>query len=205
MKHQKLKQKARQIEILSSLSKLEFASRRQLQAIHCLGSIRNANRILKDLRPYCHVTSHNREYVYYLNKKGMALLGIHAKERKKKHQLEHILLRNEAWMWLDFPDWKTEQVITLRYQGEEKTIVPDAFFTKNNVPHFVEIDRLQHMKVNEKKIQYYAYLTKIYQKQQNKVPILLFFTISDCREKKLESEAMKYGVYLQTYLLQNVL
>ncbi|MGQ7190350.1 replication-relaxation family protein, partial [Escherichia sp. HC-CC] len=86
--------------MLSSLSKLEFASRRQLQAIHCLGSIRNANRILKDLRPYCHVASHNREYVYYLNKKGMALLGIHAKERKKKHQLEHILLRNEAWMWL---------------------------------------------------------------------------------------------------------
>ncbi|MGQ7181283.1 hypothetical protein ACUOA5_42475, partial [Escherichia coli] len=35
--------------------------------------------------------------------------------------------------------------------------------------------------------------------------ILLFFTISDCREKKLESEAIKYGVYLQTYLLQNVL
>lgn len=151
------------------------------------------------------MTSHNREHVYYLNKKGLALLGIDAKERKKKHQLEHILLRNEAWMWLDFPDWKTEQVITLRYQGEEKTIIPDAFFTKDNVPHFVEIDRLQHMKVNEKKIQYYAYLTKIYQKQQNKVPILLFFTISDCREKKLESEAMKYGVYLQTYLLQNVL
>ncbi|WP_144518057.1 replication-relaxation family protein [Bacillus thuringiensis] len=205
MKHQKMKQKARHIEILSSLSKLEFASRRQLQAIHCLGSIRNANRILKDLRAYCHVTAHNREHVYYLNKKGFALLGIDAKERKKKHQLEHILLRNEAWMWLNFPDWKTEQVITLRYQGEEKTIVPDAFFTKDNVPHFVEIDRLQHMKVNEKKIQYYAYLTKIYQKQQNKVPILLFFTISDCREKKLESEAIKYGVYVQTYLLKDAL
>ncbi|OUB17880.1 hypothetical protein CN980_09685 [Bacillus cereus] len=205
MKHQKLKQKARQIEILSSLNKLEFASRRQLQAIHCLGSIRNANRVLKNLRQYCHVTSHNREYVYYLNKKGMALLGIQAKERKKKHQLEHILLRNEAWMWLDFPDWKTEQVVTLRYQGEEKTIVPDAFFIKDNVPHFVEIDRLQHMKENEKKIQYYAYLTKIYQKQQNKVPILLFFTISDCREKKLESEAIKYGVYVQTYLLKDAL
>ncbi|PHF85268.1 hypothetical protein COI63_34965 [Bacillus toyonensis] len=205
MKHQKLKQKARQIEILLSLSKLEFASRRQLQAIHCLGSIRNANRILKDLKSYCHVTSHNREHVYYLNKKGLALLGIDAKERKKKHQLEHILLRNEAWMWLDFPDWKTEQVITLRYQGEEKTIVPDAFFTKDNVPYFVEIDRLQHMKVNQKKIQYYAYLTKIYKKQQNKVPILLFFTISDCREKKLESEAIKCGVYLQTYLLKDTL
>ncbi|MGQ0421009.1 hypothetical protein ACT4US_19775, partial [Bacillus sp. HC-Mk] len=63
----------------------------------------------------------------------------------------------------------------------------------------------KYVPVDEKKIQYYAYLTKIYQKQQNKVPILLFFTISDCREKKLESEAIKYGVYLQTYLLQNVL
>ncbi|MEK4418773.1 replication-relaxation family protein [Bacillus sp. FSL K6-0268] len=204
MKHQKLKQKARQIEILSSLSKLEFASRRQLQAIHCLGSIRNANRILKELRSYCHVTSHNREYVYYLNKKGMALLGIQAKERKKKHQLEHILLRNEAWMWLDFPNWKTEQVITLRYQGEEKTIVPDAFFTKDNVPHFVEVDRLQHMKVNEKKIQYYAYLTNIYQKQQQIKPIIIFCTISDCREKQLMNYALKHNVYVQTYLMKDV-
>ncbi|MES9670579.1 MULTISPECIES: replication-relaxation family protein [Bacillus] len=205
MKHQRLKQKARQIEILSSLSKLEFASRRQLQAIHCLGSIRNANRILKDLRQYCHVTSHNREFVYYLNKKGLALLGIDAKERKKKHQLEHILLRNESWMWLGFPKWKTEQVITFRYQGEEKTIIPDAFFTKDSVPHFVEIDRLQHMKENEKKLRYYGYLTKIYQKQQNIVPVILFFTISDFREKKLESDAIKYSVYVQTYLLRDVL
>ncbi|PEF36410.1 replication-relaxation family protein [Bacillus wiedmannii] len=205
MKQQKLKQKARQIEILSSLSRLEFASRRQLQAIHCLGSIRNANRILKDLRQYCHVTSHNREFVYYLNKKGLALLGIDAKERKKKHQLEHILLRNESWMWLGFPKWKTEQVITFRYQGEEKTIIPDAFFTKDNVPHFVEIDRLQHMKENEKKLRYYGYLTKIYQKQQNIVPVILFFTISDFREKKLESDAIKYSVYVQTYLLKDVL
>ncbi|MGR5989218.1 replication-relaxation family protein [Bacillus paranthracis] len=200
-----MKQKARHIEILSSLSKLDFASRRQLQAIHCLGSIRNANRILKDLRAYCHVTAHNREYIYYLNKKGMALLGIQTKERKKKHQLEHILLRNEAWMWLDFPNWKTEQVITLRYQGEEKTIVPDAFFMKDNVPHFVEVDRLQHMKVNETKIQYYAYLTNIYQKQQQIKPIIIFCTISDCREKQLMNYALKHNVYVQTYLLQDVI
>jgi len=143
--------------------------------------------------------------VYYLNKKGLALLGIEAKERKKKHQLEHILLRNESWMWLGFPKWKTEQVITFRYQGEEKTIIPDAFFTRDNVPHFVEIDRLQHMKENEKKLCNYGYLTKIYQKQQNIVPVILFFTISDFREKKLESDAIKYSVYVQTYLLKDVL
>jgi hypothetical protein len=150
------------------------------------------------------VTSHNREHVYYLNKKGLALLGIDAKEQKKKHQLEHILLRNEAWMWLDFPEWKTEQVITLRYQGEEKQLFQSIFFTKDNVPHFVEIDRLQHMSVNEKKIQYYAYLTNIYQKQQHLTPIIIFCTISDCREKQLMNYAMKYGVYMQTYLLQDV-
>ncbi|EJR95206.1 MULTISPECIES: replication-relaxation family protein [Bacillus] len=205
MRHQKLKQRARQIEILSSLNKLEFASRRQLQAIHALGSIRNANRILKDLREYCHVTSHNREYVYYLNKKGCALLGLEPDERKKKHQLEHILLRNEAWMWLDFPDWKTEQVIKFRYQNEEKIIVPDAYYLIDQVPHFVEIDRLQHMKNNEEKIQYYSLIAKLYKKQKDIVPNILFFTISDYREKKLESYGMKYNVYVRTFLLKEVL
>ncbi|QDZ76949.1 replication-relaxation family protein [Bacillus cereus] len=204
MKHQKMKQKTRHIEILSSLNKLDFASRRQLQAIHCLGSIRNANRILKDLRQYCHVTSHNREYVYYLNKKGMALLGIQAKERKKKHQLEHILLRNEAWMWLDFPDWKTEQVITLHYQGEEKTIVPDAFFIKDNVHHFVEVDRLQHMKVNEKKLQLYGNITNIYKKQKGTIPVIIFFTLSDYRQCRLEEYAMKYNVFLRTMVVKEI-
>ncbi|MFD0769291.1 replication-relaxation family protein [Bacillus sp. CGMCC 1.60114] len=205
MKHQKLKQKARHIEILSSLSKLEFATRRQLQAIHALGSIRNANRVLKDLRQYCHVTSYNREYVYYLNKKGLALLGLDPNQRKKKHQLEHIILRNEAWMWLDFPDWKIEQVIQFRYQNEEKTIVPDAYYVKDQVPYFVEIDRLQHMKVNEEKIQYYGLITKIYRKQNNIVPNVLFFTISDYREKKLEDYGVKYNVYVRTFLLKEIL
>ncbi|MBJ7961456.1 replication-relaxation family protein [Bacillus cereus group sp. N28] len=205
MRHQTLKQKARQIEILSTLSKLDFATRRQLQAIHALGSIRNANRILKDLRQYCHVTSHNREYVYYLNKKGSALLGLDPNERKKKHQLEHILLRNEAWMWLDFPNWKTEQVIKFRYQNEEKIIVPDAYYLVDQVPHFVEIDRVQHMKINEDKIKYYGLIAKLYKKQRDIVPNILFFTISDYREKKLESYGIKYNVHVRTFLLKEVL
>ncbi|MGO0658768.1 replication-relaxation family protein [Bacillus mycoides] len=205
MRHQKLKQKARQIEILSSLNKLEFASRRQLQAIHALGSIRNANRVLKDLRQYCHVTSHNREYVYYLNKKGCALLGLEPNERKKKHQLEHTLLRNEAWMWLGFPDWKIEQVIKFRYQNEEKIIVPDAYYVVDQVPHFVEIDRLQHMKTNEEKIQNYGLIAKIYKNKKDITPSILFFTISDYREKKLESYGIKYNVYVRTFLLKEVL
>ncbi|KIU76523.1 hypothetical protein C797_04299 [Bacillus thuringiensis Sbt003] len=204
MKHQKMKQKTRHIEILSSLNKLDFASRRQLQAIHCLGSIRNANRILKDLRQYCHVTSHNREYVYYLNKKGMALLGIQAKERKKKHQLEHILFA----LLRTYTDLKgltfCLQVITLRYQGEEKTIVPDAFFIKDNVHHFVEVDRLQHMKVNEKKLQLYGNITNIYKKQKGTIPVIIFFTLSDYRQCRLEEYAMKYNVFLRTMVVKEI-
>ena len=200
-----MKQKSRQIEILSSLIKLEFATRRQLQAIHNLGSIRNANRILKDLRSYVHVTFHNREHVYYLNKKGLALLGLNGKEKKKKHQLEHILLRNEAWMWLDFPDWKSEQLVKFSYKGEEKLIVPDAYYIRDRIPHFVEIDRLQHMKENEQKLQAYSLITKLYKEKQNITPVILFFTISDYREHKLESYAVKYNVYLRTFLMKDVI
>lgn len=86
-----------------------------------------------------------------------------------------------------------------------KKFVPDAFFTKDNVPHFVEIDRLQHMKMNEKKIQYYAYLTNIYQKQQQIKPIIICCTISDCREQQLMYYALKHNVYVQMYLLQDVI
>ncbi len=200
-----MKQKARHIEILSSLNKLEFATRRQLQAIHSLGSIRNANRILKDLRKYVHVSTYNREFVYYLNKKGLALLGLDAKERKKKHQLEHVLLRNEAWMWLDFPNWRVEQSLKFSYQGEEKQIIPDAFYAKNKIPYFIEIDRLQNMRVNEDKVYYYSLITKIYKEQQNITPIIIFFTISDYREEKLQSYAIKHDIHLQTYLIKDVL
>ncbi|PGA48032.1 hypothetical protein COL84_29915, partial [Bacillus pseudomycoides] len=99
-------------------------------------------------------------------------------------------------MWLGFPEWKTEQVIQFRYQNEEKTIVPDAYYVVDKVPHFVEIDRLQHMKVNEEKIKHYALIAKIYKKQRDIMPNILFFTISDYREKKLESYGIKHKVYV---------
>ncbi|PEL56104.1 hypothetical protein CN637_30945, partial [Bacillus toyonensis] len=42
----------RQMMILTSIRKLKFTTRRHLMAIHEMGGIRNANRILKDLSPY---------------------------------------------------------------------------------------------------------------------------------------------------------
>ncbi|SDE68906.1 Replication-relaxation [Bacillus wiedmannii] len=203
MRHQTLKQKARQIEILSTLSKLDFLTRRQLQAIHCLGSIRNANRVLKDMHPYCHITKMTREHVYYLNKKGRDLLGI-TKEVKKSSQLQHILMRNESWMWLGFPEWKTERPIEFSINGQRYRTIPDATYFEDNVPHFVEIDRMQHMKANEHKIQLYGHITDIYKRQNAIVPVINFFTLSDYRQSKLEQYAINRNVFMRTFVMEDI-
>ncbi|PGZ69865.1 replication-relaxation family protein [Bacillus sp. AFS029637] len=203
MRHQTLKQKARQIEILSTLGKLDFLTRRQLQAIHCLGSIRNANRVLKDMPSYFHITKMARELVYYLNKKGRDLLGI-TKEVKKSSQLQHILMQNESWMWLGFPEWKTERSIDFSINGQRYEIIPDATYFEDNVPHFVEIDRMQHMKANEHKIQLYGHLTDIYKRQNAIVPVINFFTLSDYRQSKLEQYATKQNVFMRTFVMDHI-
>lgn len=63
----------RQMMILTSIRKLKFATRRHLMAIHDLGGIRNANRILKDLSTFVNSTVYKKEYVYYLNKRARAI------------------------------------------------------------------------------------------------------------------------------------
>ena len=61
----------RQMTILTSIRKLKFATRRHLMAVHDMGGIRNANRILKDLSPYVNNAVYQKEYVYYLNKRAV--------------------------------------------------------------------------------------------------------------------------------------
>ncbi|MHA4119774.1 replication-relaxation family protein, partial [Bacillus cereus] len=56
----------RQMMILTSIRTLKFATRRHLMAIHDMGGIRNANRILKDLSLYVNSTVYKKEHVYYL-------------------------------------------------------------------------------------------------------------------------------------------
>ncbi|KFJ82546.1 hypothetical protein DJ42_3845 [Bacillus anthracis] len=50
----------RQMMILTSIRKLKFATRRHLMAIHDLGGIRNANRILKDLSTFVNSTVYKK-------------------------------------------------------------------------------------------------------------------------------------------------
>lgn len=195
----------RQMAILATIRKLQFATRRHLMSVHDMGGIRNANRIMKDLFSYTSKVTHNKEYVYYLNQSGHKLFG----EGKVVHhsRVAHAILRNEAWLHLFCPDdWQIETEIRYIKDDKKKKIVPDVKFRdEDRILHAVEIDRTQKMVVNDKKLKCYEELTKIYkQKYKGKVPVIHFFTITKYREKKLEQLAAKYDVFVKVYVIQEI-
>ncbi|HFK1757036.1 hypothetical protein CN335_11765 [Bacillus thuringiensis] len=195
----------RQMAILATIRKLQFATRRHLMSVHDMGGIRNANRIMKDLSSYTSKLTHNKEYVYYLNQLGHKLFG----EGKVVHRsrVAHAILRNEAWLHLFCPDdWQIETEIRYIKDNKKKKIIPDVKFRdEDRILHAVEIDRTQKMVVNDEKLKCYEELTRIYkQKYNGKVPVIHFFTITKYREKKLEQLAAKYDVFVKVYVIQEI-
>ncbi|PGO79718.1 hypothetical protein CN980_05705 [Bacillus cereus] len=195
----------RQMAILATIRKLQFATRRHLMSVHEMGGIRNANRIMKDLSSYTSKITHNKEYVYYLNQSGHKLFG----EGKAVHhsRVAHAILRNEAWLHLFCPDdWQIETEIRYIKDDKKKKIIPDVKFRDDDkILHAVEIDRTQKMVVNEDKLKCYEEFTKIYkQKYNGKVPVIHFFTITKYREKRLEQLAAKYDVFVKVYVIQEI-
>ncbi|MFY0163509.1 replication-relaxation family protein [Bacillus anthracis] len=195
----------RQMAILATIRKLQFATRRHLMCVHEMGGIRNANRIMNDLSIYTSKVIHNKEYVYYLNQSGHKLFG----EGKVVHhsKMSHAILRNEAWLYLFCPDdWQVETEIRYIKDNKKKKIIPDVKFRdEDRILHAVEIDRTQKMVVNDEKLKCYEELTKIYkQKYNGKVPVIHFFTITKYREMKLEQLAAKYDVFVKVYVIQEI-
>ncbi|HDR3896230.1 replication-relaxation family protein [Bacillus bombysepticus] len=195
----------RQMAILATIRKLQFATRRHLMSVHEMGGIRNANRIMKDLSSYTSKITHNKEYVYYLNQSGHKLFG----EGKVVHhsRVAHAILRNEAWLHLFCPDdWQIETEIRYIKDDKKKKIIPDVKFRDDDkILHAVEIDRTQKMVVNEDKLKCYEEFTKIYkQKYNGKMPVIHFFTITKYREKRLEQLAAKYDVFVKVYVIQEI-
>ncbi|MGK3615009.1 replication-relaxation family protein [Bacillus anthracis] len=196
----------RQMMILTSIRKLKFATRRHLMAIHDLGGIRNANRILKDLGAFVNSTVYKKEYVYYLNKKGRALFD-DTEKIVPTIRLAHSLMRNEAWLYLFCPDdWQIETPIRYKIDDKKKTIIPDVKFRdEEGILNAVEIDRTQMMNVNSEKMTRYGEFTKYYRKKYNgKVPVVHFFTLTGYRQKTLEQFAVKNGVYAKVHVLHEV-
>ncbi|MGR5970185.1 replication-relaxation family protein [Bacillus paranthracis] len=193
----------RQMMILTSIRKLKFATRRHLMAIHDMGGIRNANRILKDLSPYVNSTVYKKEYVYYLNKQGRALFD-DTEKVVPTIRLAHSLMRNESWLYLFCPeDWQIEAPIRYKVHDKKKTIIPDVKFRDDDgILNVVEIDRTQMMNVNSEKMHRYGEFTMYYKNKYNgKVPVIHFFTLTMHRQKTLEQLAVQQGVYAKVYVM----
>ncbi|MED3327534.1 replication-relaxation family protein [Bacillus thuringiensis] len=196
----------RQMMILTSIRKLKFATRRHLMAIHDLGGIRNANRILKDLSSFVNNAVYKKEHVYYLNKNGRELFDDNEKVIPNS-RLAHSLMRNEAWLYLFCPDdWQIEAPIRYKVNDRKKTIISDVKFRDDDgILNAVEIDRKQTMNINAEKMNRYGEFTVYYKNKYNgKVPIIHFFTLTSYRQKTLEQFAVQQGVYAKVHVIPEV-
>lgn len=189
----------RQEKILSSLDKLGFASRSQLQKLHDLGGDRNACRVMADLSEY---VNHFRdiENIYYLNKKGAERVGAE-KVLTKSQNYTHTLMRNDLYINLNMPtQWRNERIIEI--PGKLK-IIADAHFTVNGIPYLAEIDNTQDMVNNRKKIENYKKLKEVWSDKYGKFPTIIWVTKSEVRKTKIlkHSQGLNTRVYLHKDLL----
>lgn len=181
---------------------------KHLQKIHDLKSYRNACRVVQQLKPYVNESFHNREKIIYLNKAGRELIGA-TKEVKKTTQIDHDLLRNEVYLHFQCPvDWQPEYITEIEIEvvptlemkingvkpATKRRIVSDAAFIRNGYIHLIEVDNIRDMSDNKKKIQRYEELIPLIKEA---VPVLLFFTTTVDRKRKLENWCKGKGFRFQ--------
>lgn len=197
------KKNNRKEAILSSLADMRFATRAQLQKIHSLGTDRNAQRVLNDMKECLMVKVHNGMNVYYLNQKGRELIGCE-EEVKWTLQVDHHLMRNDMFIYLGRPiPWQIEQKITFKHQDGLKyvdvTFVPDVTFRIDGQYHFLEVDRTQSMLENKKKIELYGKIAPIIHTQFGHTPVIVFYTLTPLRREKLTELCELHGLTCKVY------
>ncbi|MEY8351667.1 replication-relaxation family protein [Bacillus cereus] len=166
--------------ILSSLKRLGFLTRKQIQVLHDLGGDRNASRVMKYLSEY--VSSfRDSENVYYLNKEGRERIGC-KKVLKRSNQFRHYIMRNDIYIAYGCPgSWKQE--VKMNVKGVV-SIIADALFTENGKYHIVEIDHEQKMSANRVKMQKYRKLIEC--NVFDKPPKFTWYTCTEYRRKQLQ-------------------
>lgn len=198
---------------MSTIDKLGMTTIRQLRLIHELKNYRYACHVISHLKQYLHTTFFNREKVFYLNKNGRYLIDSQ-REITKTSQIEHYLLRNEAYIFYRFPfDWEMEKVIEFEVEENKsvhgiitnlktiakKKIVADAYFTRNGYTHIVEIDNTRDMKDNRQKVINYSEVLK----NANMTKLELFTTTSN-RKNKFEAWLKEFKVTGNVYLYNEI-
>ncbi|WEG14194.1 replication-relaxation family protein [Pullulanibacillus sp. KACC 23026] len=194
----------REEQILFTLNDLGFATRSQLQRIHDLGGDRNARRVLNNMSAYLN-SFQDRENVYYLNKKGAERIGSD-KILTRNQKYQHTLMRNELYIHLGQPNtWKPE--VTINVPDKIKIRMDACFNDDRNIPVFVEIDNLQKMIENHKKLEHYKQLKdlKVLQKKYGVFPLIVWLTTTKLRRDKIYKISKEYGLKTDIFLKDELL
>jgi len=187
----------RQERILSSLNKLTYSTSEQINTIEKLGSDRNARKVLFELEEDKLIKSVRRnKKIYFVTNKGNDLIG-KGNTRLKRNEIDHSLMRNDLYIKLGMPDsWKKESRIII---NKEVFLISDARFVRNGIQHYIEIDNKQTMRTNYDKIKKYAHLFKVIFRKYNHHPVLIWYTLSDVRKRKLSEACRNYGVKYEVF------
>lgn len=192
---------SRDEQILLLLKKFDYLTRDQLRFHFALKSIRNANRVMRDLSEYVSVIREGYQSIYYLNKKGREYVESD-KVKKKGGRVQHSVMRNEFYQYYDCPaDWKNE----VKVSDGHTTIIVDAMFTKLHTTHFLEVDNLQSMKENRAKIKRYKALYEIgaLEQQLGHFPTIVWLTTTELRRMQLKESCEGLPV-VQVYLFDEI-
>lgn len=124
------------------------------------------------------------ENVFYLNRKGLEIIGSEKKALHANMQIEHILMRNELIIFMQPQKIQIEQPL-IDPQGNV-LIRPDALFMFEKWM-FIEIDNIQKMNINKRKIEKYAEIknSNMLHNSLGYFPQLVFLTKSDKRKERL--------------------
>ena len=158
-----------------------------------LGKKRNINRVLKDLSEYLSSFRIGYDTIYYLNNIGRVYVNCD-KQRRISSNVEHTIMRNDFWVFYNCPsDWKNE----VKISDGKTSIVADSMFTRNGFTHFLEVDNVQKMKVNQEKIKRYKVLSESLLSQFGYYPTIVWLTTTELRRANLEKacEGLKVKVH----------
>jgi hypothetical protein len=186
MKLKKLGLDQRQERILLSLKKFDFLTRDQIGQLHSLGSVRNINKIMKNLENYVTAARDGFQSVYYLSKQGREYVNCN-KIRKYSPRVQHTVIRNQMYFHEERPvDWRQEVKVSVA----GITVIADALYrTKDRKYKFLEVDLTQSMAKNRAKVQRYRalYENGALEKKFGEFPVLVWVTTTEYRKKQLES------------------
>ena len=170
-------------------------------------------KVLNSLKEWVHVKPNPERYnenVYYLNKAGCELMGEtnekgELNEKRWVQSVEHYILRNDLYIYYDKPSpFHIEPDIPVGGVGSTNTIRPDAYFVRDNVHHFLEVDRTQKMLENRKKIELYSKLSPYIRMKYEMHPRIVFYTFSKIRQEKLTAWCKELEVKCSVYTIADL-